>query len=534
MERARRRLARNGGLDEVGVLQASRLQEELTRREVRRASEAVAAAKKNARLRLKREQKAAQRREELQQAYRREYDRGAVYLPPVLEPPKPPAPTEQEVGEEWRAAREEVAGLLPADWGSDHADRVQWCLGWLAHTDKRRRMSALHSLHAFLSPAVDAEFGVELCVEERLLAVMVAGLVLLWSKESCAIVREKLLDVLARHTLVGGTDDDDGDGQAEPERVGGHHDVVNSDDLRAAAVDVLGVLHFLHYYGTDLAEGAGGDGDDEDPVIELIDTTFTRLCADDRTPAIVRATALSVIGLLGTLLPAPYLASWLDTNVELVLGFLRHDDISMRLAGADALLVFLAAIHDDLAFVVDDDADADDEAGVEAELLSAVPGQHELFQLRSRLEEMVKARDRRASKADNKSLRSLVERLLQLLHALARQTDQLKARNADRGDDDDDEDEDDDGNDDDDDDDDEEEEEEEYVVERESPRLQVTLRLMGSNKWNPGVQPELAVYSERHRKQLEAVMALTGPSLRLNTVSRGVVGPDPRTWVCHR
>ena len=38
------------------------------------------------------------------------------------------------MGEEWRAAREEVAGLLPADWGSDHADRVQWCLGWLAHT----------------------------------------------------------------------------------------------------------------------------------------------------------------------------------------------------------------------------------------------------------------------------------------------------------------------------------------------------------------------------------------------------------------
>jgi hypothetical protein len=128
-------------------------------------------------------------------------------------------------------------------------------------------MSALHSLHTFLSPAVDAEFGVELCrdgvdrliaahaddiaghlrrslaaaasassrcVEERLLAVMVAGLVLLWSKESCAIVREKLLDVLARHTLVGGTDDDGDDSQAEPERVGGHHDVVNSDDLRAA------------------------------------------------------------------------------------------------------------------------------------------------------------------------------------------------------------------------------------------------------------------------------------------------------------
>jgi hypothetical protein len=92
MERARRRLARNGGLDELGVLQASRLQEELTRWEVRRASEAVAAAKKNARLRLKREQKAAQRREELRQAYRREYDRGAVYLPPVLEPPKPPVP----------------------------------------------------------------------------------------------------------------------------------------------------------------------------------------------------------------------------------------------------------------------------------------------------------------------------------------------------------------------------------------------------------------------------------------------------------
>jgi hypothetical protein len=38
---------------------------------------------------------------------------------------------------------------------------------------------------------------------------------------------------------------------------------------------------------------------------------------------------------------------------------------------------------------------------------------------------MVKARDRRASKSDNKALRSLVERLLQLLHALARQSDQL-------------------------------------------------------------------------------------------------------------
>jgi hypothetical protein len=111
--------------------------------------------------------------------------------------------------------------------------------------------------------------------------------------------------------------------------------------------------------------------------------------------------------------------------VELVLGFLSHDDISMRLAGADALLVFLAAIHDDLAFVVDDAGDGDGEAGVEAELLSAVPGQHELFQLRSRLEEMVKARDRRASKADNKALRSLVERLLKLSHALARRTDQL-------------------------------------------------------------------------------------------------------------
>lgn len=132
-------------------------------------------------------------------------------------------------------------------------------------------MSALHSLHAFLSPAIDAEFGVELCrdgvdrliaahaddiaghlrrslaaaaaassrcVEERLLAVMVAGLVLLWSKESCAIVREKLLDVLARHTRVGRTDDDDDsdgdDSQAEPERVRGHHDVINADDLRAA------------------------------------------------------------------------------------------------------------------------------------------------------------------------------------------------------------------------------------------------------------------------------------------------------------
>jgi hypothetical protein len=111
--------------------------------------------------------------------------------------------------------------------------------------------------------------------------------------------------------------------------------------------------------------------------------------------------------------------------VELVLGFLRHDDISMRLAGADALLVFLAAIHDDLAFVGDDAGGDNDEAGVEAELLSAVPGQHELFQLRSRLDEMGKARDRRASKADNKALRSLVERLLKLSHALARRTDQL-------------------------------------------------------------------------------------------------------------
>ena len=89
MERARSRLARNGGLDEVGVLQASRLQQELTRREVRRASEAAAATKKNARLRLKPEQKAAQRREELRQAHQREY---AVYLPPVLKPPKPPVP----------------------------------------------------------------------------------------------------------------------------------------------------------------------------------------------------------------------------------------------------------------------------------------------------------------------------------------------------------------------------------------------------------------------------------------------------------
>jgi hypothetical protein len=102
-----------------------------------------------------------------------------------------------------------------------------------------------------------------------------------------------------------------------------------------------------------------------------------------------------------------------------MLGFLSHDDISMRLAGADALLAFLAAIHDDLDFVVDDAGDD------EAELLSAVPGQHELFQLRSRLEEMGKARDRRASKADNKALRSLVERLLKLSHALARRTDQL-------------------------------------------------------------------------------------------------------------
>jgi hypothetical protein len=78
-------------------------------------------------------------------------------------------------------------------------------------------------------------------------------------------------------------------------------------------------MHFLHYYGTEPAEGADGDGDAEDPVVELIETTFTRLCAyDHRTPAIVRATALSVIGLLGTLLPAPCLASWLDTYVPCV------------------------------------------------------------------------------------------------------------------------------------------------------------------------------------------------------------------------
>jgi hypothetical protein len=83
-------------------------------------------------------------------------------------------------------------------------------------------------------------------------------------------------------------------------------------------VEVLGVMHFLHYYGTEPAEGADGDGDAEDPVVELIETTFTRLCADERTPAIVRATALSVIGLLGTLLPAPCLASWLDTYVPCV------------------------------------------------------------------------------------------------------------------------------------------------------------------------------------------------------------------------
>ena len=66
-----------------------------------------------------------------------------------------------------------------------------------------------------------------------------------------------------------------------------------------------------------------------------------------------------------------------------------------------------------------------------------------------------------------------------------------KARNADNGDDE---------HDDDDDDDDEEEEEEEYIVGRGSPRLQVTLRPMGRNDngyWSPGVQPELAVYSER-------------------------------------
>jgi hypothetical protein len=83
-------------------------------------------------------------------------------------------------------------------------------------------------------------------------------------------------------------------------------------------VEVLGMMHFLHYYGTEPAEGADGDGDAEDPVVELIEGTFTRLCADERTPAIVRATALSVIGLLGTLLPAPCLASWLDAYVPCV------------------------------------------------------------------------------------------------------------------------------------------------------------------------------------------------------------------------
>jgi hypothetical protein len=108
--------------------------------------------------------------------------------------------------------------------------------------------------------------------------------------------------------------------------------------------------------------------------------------------------------------------------VELMVEGLGHADISVRLATVDILLVFLTII-DDLrqAESADDNQDSEVEKEKQEEEEGGrepMVGQYELFQLASGVEPLIKARDRRASKEDNKRLRRMTERLLALVNRL--------------------------------------------------------------------------------------------------------------------
>lgn len=225
------------------------------------------------------------------------------------------------------------------------------------------------------------------------------------------------------------------------------------------AIEVVGVIQFVNLWQMATMDSV----EVGEEVVGMIDSTFMPLCAAEGNSAPVRSAALSVVGLLGTLLSPPDLVAWIEgyltqhrthgtghdtthalhhrtrsscaiySNVELLLECLeeRGVDIDVRQAAVDTLMVFLEIVdraRDQLGAESDDDDDNavaevdrddddeeedDDDEDAEGEALAL--GQHDLYRLAEVVERLTKERERRSDKDDSKRLRRAAERLLRVL-----------------------------------------------------------------------------------------------------------------------
>lgn len=215
--------------------------------------------------------KQAKRRQRLSEEFRPGY-----HLYDGRRTPHPPQPgvSGWELAERWEEAREKAGGLVSTDWHRDpyktHGEEyTRRCVQWLNHDDEQKRMSALYSLHTFLSPLladrddentrtridavlappsehsgaiaahlrrclIDNNSTTGRAVEEKLTAVMVAGLMGLWSPQS--VGESGLLAALtglATDPFTGDSARQELEAQARRQR---RTHGVDHEDLRAACV----------------------------------------------------------------------------------------------------------------------------------------------------------------------------------------------------------------------------------------------------------------------------------------------------------